>query len=257
MVHGIKIPRFLGEAVIGNRIAGRLLRPLVNAFVPSRPTEVTVLSGLAAGAHLIIEPKCEKFYWTGAYEPAVQDQLLSSLKLGDIFWDIGAHIGFFTLIASRLVGPTGRVHSFEPHTENRKRLEQSLALNRITNVAVHSEALGYEAGPGTLRRNDSSFMWSLARESDVAEGEPVECTTLDVTVERFGVPNMVKVDVEGVELSVLEGGASLLARNTVLLVVEFLTSASLNRAIERWHAYQFVRLDDKNWLMSPKRESQP
>jgi FkbM family methyltransferase len=242
----------LGEAVHGNGIAGRLLRPAVNALVPARPTIITVLSGVAAGARMIIEPKSEKFYWTGAHEPAVQDQLLSSLKLGDVFWDLGAHIGFFTLIASRLVGPNGHVHAFEPHTENRGRLEQSLALNGTTNVSIHSEAFGSKPGPGRLRRSDSSLMWSLMSEKDTGDGELVECTTLDVMTERLGCPDMIKVDVEGAEWSVLQGGDSLLARNTVLIVVEFLSAASLDRAFEQWPAYQFAQLDDKNWVMSPK-----
>jgi FkbM family methyltransferase len=247
----MRSPRLLGEVLKGDRFAGKLLRPLVNAFLPARPTPITVLSGPGAGGRLLIEPRVEKFYWTGAHEPAVQDQLCLELKPGNTFWDVGAHIGFFTVIASRLVGQTGTVHAFEPHEANRKRLWKSLELSNINNVTVHREALGVDSGRRHLYPSGSSLMWSLVDGGGGGAGETVDCTTIDAMVRQLGAPNLMKVDVEGAECEVLEGGRYLLGQHSVRLIVEFLTSQGLERARSRWPNYRFRKLDDQNWLMIP------
>jgi len=246
----MRIPATFARLVYGDRPLGRLLRPVVNRLLPANPRAVRVLSGVGTGVRLVIEPRNEKFYWTGAHEPVVQQQLQRLLRPGSTFWDVGAHIGFFSLIASRIVGPQGHVHAFEPLPENMVRLQQSLALNENTrNVAVHPWAVADVVGEAPLYRNGVSPLASLM----AGQGMPtiVHCVTLDIVADEFGLPDLIKVDVEGAEARVLVGARRLLAQRPLPLIMEFLTAAALADAQTRLPGYRCMPLDDKNWLLTP------
>ena len=103
------IPGSLAARFRNGALVTRALRPLVNRLLPGRAAWIVVRSGPARGLRLLIEPKTEKFYWTGAHEVAVQQTIADLLKPGMTFWDVGAHIGFFSLLASRRVGARSAV----------------------------------------------------------------------------------------------------------------------------------------------------
>src|SRR6202165_5788560 len=106
-----RLPSFIATPLRDNERAKRALRPLLNRLLPSRPPCVVVRSGPADGMRLLIYPKNEKYYWTGWHERPVQEALQRLLRPGMTFWDVGAHIGFFSCLAGRLVGTDGRVVS--------------------------------------------------------------------------------------------------------------------------------------------------
>src|SRR5437867_2716062 len=101
------MPGALAGRFRSETLAARIARPLVNHLLPSGPVEIVVRSGPGQGLRLIADPLTEKYYWTGSYERAVQASLVSILQSGSTFWDVGAHVGFFTLIAARLIGAEG------------------------------------------------------------------------------------------------------------------------------------------------------
>jgi FkbM family methyltransferase len=224
--------------------ASRLLRPIVNRLAPEGPTWVDVRSGPAQGIHLLIDARAEKFLWTGLHEPAVQRALTELLRPGMTFWDVGAHVGFFTVLGSRLVGAEGIVHAFEPVEENRRRLAAAVERNGCGNVTIHAVALSSAPGEAVLHAHESSAMWSLAGEG---EGVGVHTETLD----SLGLPppNVVKIDAEGVELEVLRGGGRLLSEARPALLVEFTTEALVEEARGLLHGYDFVNLDTGHWLL--------
>jgi Met-10+ like-protein len=147
------LPAAATRALRMTSVGSRLLRPIMNRLLPSAATVVSVRSGAAAGATLLILPREEKYYWTGQYEREVQRATVDLLRPGDQFWDIGAHIGFFTVIASRAVGPAGKVHAFEPYGPSRDRLRSNITLNHLRNVVVHEEALSAASGSSILHAN--------------------------------------------------------------------------------------------------------
>lgn len=195
----------------------RLVRPVVNRLLPAQPTVVTVRSGAAKGIRLPLYLREEKYYWTGLHEEPVQQALVGSLARGMTFWDVGAHIGFYSLLASRLVGSDGHVRSFEPMPANRARLELAIRLNAAANVSVDPRAVGASAGEAVLHRHEWSTMWSLDGEG---EGVVVAVTTLDDAVALHDPPDVVKIDVEETALAVLEGAARLLERPGLVLLLE-------------------------------------
>lgn len=141
-------------------------------------------------------------------------QLITSfLRDGDTFVDVGANIGLYTLPASRLVGGGGRVVAVEPSPANRARLEENLALNGISSVRIEACALGECDGELAFSDEDA-----LAHIDMSGSGSKVLVRTLD-EIAPEGTIHLLKVDVEGFELSVFKGAVSLIqaARLPVIL----------------------------------------
>ena len=139
--------------------------------------------------------------WLGSYESVTQAALVDLLKPGDVFYDVGANVGFFTLLGSRLVGATGHVCAFEPIEENRAVLRRHLELNRISNVTVVPCAVW--DSERTLRFQGTQ---ATARVSSAGE-RTVNAVTLDDLHRRreMPLPAVIKLDVEGAELPALRG----------------------------------------------------
>jgi FkbM family methyltransferase len=165
------------------------------------------------------------------YEPEVYSLLASVLREGDLVLDVGAHIGFFTALAGRIVGSAGRVVSFEPEAASLARLRHHVRLNELGNVTlieqpasdrpgevdffVHAPGSGGNAlwDPALFPTNVGSLVRSQVRR--------VVATTLDAEARRlgFGVPKLIKIDTEGAEQRVLEGARELLGAGVVSFVV--------------------------------------
>ena len=229
------VPGPLAAHLRTDALATRLLRPLINRLVPNGQTWVVVRSGPARGLHLLIHAKGEKFYWTGTHETTVQQAIVSLLKPGMTCWDVGAHIGFFSLIASRLVGNSGRVHAFEPLPQNHQRLLAVINRNGCTNIIVHDCALSSDNGEGVLRAHGSSLMWTLAPERGMAEGISVRCCTLDAVAQSTSPPDLIKIDAEGEEVEVLRGGLQLLSTARPVLIVSIPTIPCWLQAERSYH----------------------
>jgi FkbM family methyltransferase len=145
--------------------------------------------------------------------------------------DLGAHIGYFSLVAASLVGPTGAVWSFEPDPDNRRVLELNVATNSFADrIHVVGAAVAGNAGEGTLYQfsADGSSSSLVARQGQLSGSLQVELTTLDSWAADFGWPrvDLVKMDIEGGEVPALEGMRELCDRNPrMALVVELNTEA--------------------------------
>jgi FkbM family methyltransferase len=243
-----RVPGFVAAPLHAER-AKRAVRPWLNRLLPSDPTPVVVRSGPAKGVRLLIYPREEKYYWTGSHERPVQGALQRLLRPGMTFWDIGAHIGFFSCLAGRLVGTRGRVVAFEPQNDNRQRLIACLELNRLENVTVSDCALAATRGSVVLHAHHSSLMWTLIDELGEGEGLTVTACSLDDAAQTAPLPQVIKVDVEGAELDVLRGGATLLTRHKPTLIVEFSNEDLLTAAQNLFPFYSFESLTLRHWLL--------
>lgn len=230
-----------------SRVA-EVVRPVLNRVLPTRAI-VTVRSGPARGLRISIDPRCEKFYWTGAFEPAVQDEFIRLLRPGMSVWDIGAHAGFFTALAARTVGARGAVHAFEPLPSNRARVELAASRNGLPNVTVHDVALAARAGPARLYSHESSSMWTLVPELGETASVEVQCQTLDALADELGIPNVVKVDAEGAELDILRGGLRLLEEARVHVIVELTEAKTVAEARTLFPRHRFAPLGARHWSL--------
>jgi FkbM family methyltransferase len=159
-------------------------------------------------------------YLLGATEPLVQQVLTRHLRPGSVFYDIGANVGFFTLVGARLVGPRGAVWAFEPNPETIPVLRRNIALNGFRHVTVIESALGARVGRATLV-SDDPLTAHLG-----ATGVPVDVTTLDAMLEQLRPPDLVKIDVEGAEAEVLAGMRKTLDEFAPVVICEVHQNAS-------------------------------
>lgn len=150
------------------------------------------------------------------YEPAETHFVKAVLRQGDVFVDVGANIGWFTLVASVAVGETGAVHAFEPRGETVAHLMETVALNELEDqVTVYSFGLADREADGTLvwvtdtDNPGGSTVWSGPLAANM-EGQPIALRPLDALgLDRI---DALKVDVEGAELRVLRGARKTLER---------------------------------------------
>lgn len=154
-------------------------------------------------------------YGSGTRERAQLSALSHLLHADDVVWDVGAHCGFITLFAAKHVGPSGRVHSFEPGEASRWFLRKHVKWNRLTNVAIHPYALGAHDGHARFGGGATSKQDRLGGGSDVVPVRTIE-TLLDTG--ECDIPDFLKIDVEGAEADILSHGLSALHPAVRLLI---------------------------------------
>lgn len=167
-------------------------------------------------------------YVCGSFEPNEFNFLDGLLKPGMVFVDVGANDGYYTLFASRRVGPGGRVVSVEPSSRERGHLERNLARNGIGNVEIVPAALGAAAGHADLHlahgvHTGHNTLGRFAHDDVVpARVERVPLETLDAVVTRLALPrvDVIKIDVEGGEANVIAGARAMLAKMRPVLMME-------------------------------------
>jgi FkbM family methyltransferase len=169
--------------------------------------------------------ECSPEFRAGVYEDGTTRLLEEILSEGMTVIDCGAHIGYYTLLAARRVGESGRVFAFEPHPESFGALQKNIALNGYRNVVTLQEAVADQAGLRTLyaskRRTGTDSLYAPASRSG---GLAVQVTTLDEFLEGEGWPqiHLIKLDIEGAENAALDGAQKFLQRqDSVNIVVEF------------------------------------
>jgi FkbM family methyltransferase len=140
--------------------------------------------------------------WLGWYESEKQRAIFQEVRPNTVFYDVGANVGFYSLLASVLVGP-GKVFSFEPMPRNLSYLKKHLDLNRAGNVDVQALAISDKNGVARFRVEESGYMGHISAEGDIS----VETATLDSLVQdgRALPPNYIKMDIEGAEHEALLG----------------------------------------------------
>jgi len=200
---------------IPNRsLAGKALRIPLRLIPAGAP--VPILQGPLRGK-LWIKGSSDNGCWLGSFEYQKQRLMSSLLHPGDTVYDIGANVGYYTLLASHKVGPTGSVVAFEPLPANVRFVRRHLRLNRVRNVFVQEVAVSDRDGRAKFAPHASNAMGKLSDAGDI----DVAMVSLDSVSERgqFADPGLLKIDVEGAELGVLCGASRLLARAlpTILL----------------------------------------
>ena len=167
-----------------------------------------------------------KVYFFGHYHERYEAALVARLlDPGEVFWDIGANVGYFALVAAAAVGDTGQVLAFEPGAAALERLTENVGLNPYKNIRIYHLAVADRDGEATLYRaegiaDSSASLFSAA--AGAAGGETCVTVALDgfLEKEKLVAPDFVKLDVEGAELSALSGAAAILADPRPLLLVE-------------------------------------
>jgi len=232
------------------RFAGRL--PLVGSTLrwwASRYPEgsvVVIRSGRASGYQWQRSHRYPNGFWLGQFELPVQDALTRELRPGDTFYDVGANAGFFTLVAARAVGPTGRTVSFDPDPVNIANIEAQLKLNELASSRAIREAVSGAEGEATFSFDTPGSPMGHLGPTRAGETQiTVPVTTIDAAIAKYGTPSLLKIDVEGMEAEVLKGADRVLSEVKPSLIIELHSpqcKADCSRIL-RAHGYEFFALD--------------
>jgi FkbM family methyltransferase len=185
-----------------------------------------------------------------AYEPGVTREIENFLFPGATFVDVGANIGFFTLLGAALVGPWGHVIAFEPNPENCQLLQRSLDKNQFHNVQVFQNALAETAQKlnffgGTINSNGC-----LIHESERAESPriiQVEAVTLDQALPTLPRLDLIKMDIEGAEPRAWQGMSKTIQSYRPVIILEFSPTAIRKTSQKSPEAF-LDALQEKYWL---------
>jgi len=205
----------------------------------------------------------QELFFNGIY--SMESDLIklfhSILQEGMIVLDIGAHIGYYTLQTAVRVGCRGEVHAFEPVSNTFAYLKKNILLNKFTNVFINRYIVHDHRGSEKIFINDEN---NTGKSSVIkAYGnidrrvETVECITIDDYVSQKGLSNidLVKIDVEGNELSVLKGMKQLLkTQNRLSIIVEIHKGHLLSQGLNPKYLYNLLKKFDfsAKWIASSK-----
>ena len=200
---------------ISNRtFFGRLIRSPLR-LIP-RSAIVPILQGPLRGKKWIAGSSTHGC-WIGSFEHEKQMAFRRAVSRGNVVYDLGANVGFYSLLASVLVGNAGHVYGFEPLASNAAILRRHLEMNRILNCTVLQAAVTADDG---VARLDPSSSGDLAHLSETG-AETVSTVALDslLATGKIRAPQVMKIDVEGAELQALRGAARLIeAHRPVILL---------------------------------------
>ena len=220
------VPPKLRQMIIGrsdqpSRVA-TIFHNLVNYTAPDS-SEALTCHGPLRGFKMTTDWTRYRGYVYGNWEPIVTQAILSHIQSGMCAFDIGAHLGYYSLLLAKCIGPVGRVVSFEAAPANFSTLQKNISINKLVNVepinlAVYSKSgmIGMSVSP----TDTGSGEWSIARPLNVNSIQ-VQTISLDqFCQENHIVPDFLKIDVEGAEYDVLLGGSATIGKRKPMMLIE-------------------------------------
>ena len=207
-------------------VLGAIIHRFSHQILP--PDEIVwkqVEGGLAKGIWLELNPRTGPIYLRGDMETPIQKIVAERLSPGMVFYDLGANVGLFTLLASRLVGPRGRVFSFEPDDFVASRLRRNVERNGFDNITVIEAGVWSKSGtvnfiPADHVISPDHALGRFVTGEQASAGTPRESVALDDFIKTNPLPDAIKCDVEGAEVEVFRGAEALLKTHCSWIICE-------------------------------------
>jgi FkbM family methyltransferase len=207
-------------------------------------TWMQIESGPAAGIWMRLNPRTGSDTMRGLGEPEVQDALQRHLRLGMTFYDLGANVGFFSLLAARMVGERGRVVAFEADPEIAARLREHVDRNALSCATIVEKAVWSEASRVFFERVDPARSpdRGLGHVAEAAAPNTIEVdtVTLDDFVRTSPAPDLIKCDVEGAEVEVFRGARKLLAEKRPIIICEIHSEANRRALLSDLNRFDYL-----------------
>ena len=223
-------------------LAGRILR-LPLRLIPAG-WRMPILQGKMRGKKWIVGSSIHAC-WLGTYEYEQRLAFENETREGCVVFDIGAHVGFYTLLASVLVGPQGKVYAFEPYPRNVAFLKQHLALNSVANVELIEAAVSDHTGKALFVEGSDSG-WGRVGESGKLD---IDTVRLDDLLDhgRIAAPDVIKMDIEGGEFAALSGARRAVSQKHPVIFLSThgnVLHEQCCNLLEQW-GYELQMLDGK------------
>jgi FkbM family methyltransferase len=238
------------RALNGRDPAARALKPVIDWIEEG---VLRVPQGHAAGLafemrHLPISHAHIGSIASGNLETSVQEAIVRHLAAGGVMYDIGANLGFFSLLGARLAGDPGHVWAFEAAPDNAEAIRRNARLNGIANVTVIAKAVSSSGGRGRLQVVDDQSWSKLQEYGEHPNTErviDVELVAIDELLSARSIrpPTVVKIDVEGAEIAVLEGMRATLTEHRPAVICELHDTHAEFVKLMRGHGYRLINLE--------------
>ena len=239
-------------------VLGELIHRISHFVLPNdQMVWAQIRCGPAQGLWIEVYPRTGRSYLAGDAELRTQALIAERLRPGDVFYDLGANIGLFSLLAARCVGDSGKVFSFEPDPINADRIRRNASRNSFSQITVVES--GVWSSTGTLdfsmadRASPDRGVGSFFPPNTGVASTPVGVISLDDFVRDAPQPDAIKCDVEGAEIQVLHGAQQLLASRHPWIVGE-MHSQSNDRECREFLSglgYTFSAVDSNHFFALP------
>jgi FkbM family methyltransferase len=217
------IKPLVGSGIGNIRLAADIYQRIMLRVLPESSKLITInglkMKVLSEGH---IEDISTELLFKGVHEPMTTKVFKKVLKPGDAVIDVGANVGYFTLLSSKLVGWRGIVHAFEPSPSNMNTLIHNIKLNKLENIQLYEIAASNKTGRMTFYTSSTeSARHSLIQTKEHDNNITVEVNKLDDVLGGHFNVNLLKTDTEGNELAVLQGAEKIITNSQdIILIVE-------------------------------------
>jgi FkbM family methyltransferase len=188
---------------------------------------VKVAAGDLAGYTILLNMQIDKDYWLGTYEPELQSALRDLIPSGAVIFDVGANIGYVSLLLAKAAGESGKVFAFEALPSNVEQLRRNVELNGMqSRIKVIAEAVTQAAASVRFLVHASGGMGKAAGSAGRDDKYQSEITVPGISLDEFVYargnppPQVVKMDIEGGEVMALPGMRRVLAEARPLMLME-------------------------------------
>jgi len=223
---------------------GRMLKQFLQRLIP-RDAVLPIIHGPARGMKWLVSSSVYSC-WLGSYEFKQQQTILKYLKPGMVAFDIGAHVGFYTLMFSKIVGLSGKVYAFEPLPDNYRILQKHLNLNSITNVITEPVAVSNKDDEVLFYISHNTYMGNIVNNTEeIMKSIYVYSISIDqyIDIKNKNYPNFVKMDVEGAEALALTGMKKLLQAKKPILFISLHNKEVAKECAMLLKGYNYTMLD--------------
>jgi FkbM family methyltransferase len=221
------LPNSFKQAIYKFKPLARLIRGGLNRAAPTGLVEVKVAAGDLAGYTILLDMQVDKDYWLGTYEPELQAALRQLIPTGAVIFDVGANIGYVSLLLAKAAGETGKVFAFEALPANVEQLRRNVALNAMdARVSVIDRAVTQVPGPVRFLVHASGGMGKVTGSAGRDDRVESEITVPGISLDGFVYgegnppPQVVKMDIEGGEVLALPGMRRVLTEARPLMLME-------------------------------------
>lgn len=257
------LPNSAKQAIYNFKPLARLIRRGLNKAAPTGLTEVKVAGGDLAGYTIRLDMQIDKDYWLGTYEPDLQAALHELIPAGAVVYDVGANIGYVSLLLAKAAGETGKVFAFEALPSNVDQVRRNVELNGMeSRITVVAKAVTQASGPVKFLVHESGGMGKAAGSAGRDETYQAEVIVEGVSLDEFCYgegnlpPQVVKMDIEGGEVMALPGMKRMLAEARPLMLMELHGPESSRLAWETLTAAGYeIRWMEKGFPVVPSLEA--
>ena len=221
------LPNPVKQAIYKVKPLAGLIRGGLNRAAPTGLTQVRVAAGDLAGYTIRLDMQIDKDYWLGTYEPELQAALRELIQPGAFIYDVGANIGYVSLLLAKAAGESGHVYAFEALPGNVEQWRQNIALNGMeARLSLFAGAVTGFTGPVRFLVHASGGMGKAAGSAGRADQYQSEISVPGVSLDEFvygqgnPAPQVIKMDIEGGEVLALPGMRRILAEARPLMLME-------------------------------------